>query len=685
MGQSTGWRDQVSKEIAQGFVWSPVILSFGILLYFNAPVEPSLRAGGAAAASALLMLAAIWRSGYLLRPVLWCAVLVSCGFALAAWRSYSVAAPVLEWRYYGAVEGRVIGLDRSGSGALRVTLDQVTLGRSPVQQTPLRVRVSLFGDDAETRPRAGARVMTTAHLSPPSGPAEPHGFDFQRHAWFEQLGGLGYTRVPLLLAAAPQSTTGFFALRLALSERVQRHLEGQVGAFAAALMTGDRSGLTQETLQNLRHSNLAHLLAISGLHMGLLAGFVFAALRIALALIPPIAAGDWVKKIAALGALLAAAGYFGLSGGSVATERAFVMAAVALGAVMLERRAISLRTVALAALIILVRKPEAVTGPGFQMSFAATTALVVTFNILSARRAGKGPSHPALRIFSGTIISSAVAGLATLPIAAAHFNNIAHYGLAANLVSVPLMGILIIPLAVLAVCLLPISLEWVPLKLMGVGLEWILGVAETVSHWQGAIRKVPAPPSWAFFALCLGLLALGLMVSKLRFIGLVPICAALFAWGTIERPDVLISDTGTLVGVLTNGKRALNKSKGAGFVAGVWLENDGDEAQQVSAAARWGDEIGKITVGDRVLHAASGKRGMAGFAGCGANDIAVFSEKIEREPDCETFDAARLRETGSVAIFWTKQGGMKIKTARAVAGRRYWNDRGLRRARLSHQ
>uniref|UniRef100_UPI0025D5CB09 ComEC/Rec2 family competence protein n=1 Tax=Planktotalea sp. TaxID=2029877 RepID=UPI0025D5CB09 len=165
-----------------------------------------------------------------------------------------------------------MGLDRSESGALCVTLDQVKLGRRLVNETPQFVRLSLFGSDGDPRPKAGARVMATAHLSPPSGPAEPHGFDFLRYAWFGGLGGLGYSRVPVLLAAYPPDEVTFFSLRLTLSERVQMHLSGQTGAFAAALMTGDRSGLSQETLTNQRHSNLAHLLAISGLHMGLLAG-----------------------------------------------------------------------------------------------------------------------------------------------------------------------------------------------------------------------------------------------------------------------------------------------------------------------------------------------------------------------------------------------------------------------------
>ncbi|KKK80916.1 hypothetical protein LCGC14_2818710, partial [marine sediment metagenome] len=215
-----------------------------------------------------------------------------------------------------------------------------------------------------------------------------------------------------------------------------------------AILTGDRSGMGRDTLQALRDSNLAHLLAISGLHMGLLTGVVFSALRFALALIPALALGHPVKKYAAVGALLAGAGYLALSGGNVATQRAYIMVAVVLGAVLLDRRALTLRGVALAATIVLVLRPEALTGPGFQMSFAATTALIAVFRLM---RDSGGPRAPRLlQPVLALVVSSGVAGAATAPIAAAHFNQIAKFGLVANLLSVPLMGTLVMPAAVLA-------------------------------------------------------------------------------------------------------------------------------------------------------------------------------------------------------------------------------------------
>ncbi len=572
-------------------------------------------------------------------------------------------------------------MDRSASDALRVTLDRVVLAGVPPGARPKRVRVSLHGTAPALAP--GQRIMTSAHLSPPGGPVEPGGFDFRRHSWFMGLGAVGYTRSPTLTvtpAETGQAGVRVAALRMAASQRVRAVLPGDVGGFAAAVTTGDRSGMSRDALDALRASNLAHLLAISGLHMGLLAGFVFGAVRIALALVPPLALRWPVRKIAAVAALMAAAGYLALSGGNVATERAFVMAAVALCAVLVDRRAFSLRAVAMAALIVLTLRPEALLGPGFQMSFAATTALVAVFGWI---RDADLPALPAwARPVLGVVVSSAVAGAATGPVGAAHFNTLAHYGLPANLASVPLMGVLVIPAAVLAACLAPFGFEAVGLHLMGIGLRWILGVATFVSGLDGAQGRVAAPPGWVLPVLALGLLWLMLWQGRARFAGLAPAALALVAWGWAgaERPEVLVADNGALVGVMTDTGRALSKPRGSGFIAGVWLENDGDGATQEQAAARWPEEAGRIrriTAGGREILHVSGKRAARTLETCRAGQVVVASVPMDLTGDCTVYDPPRLKQTGSLAI----SGGI-IVTAQQISGDRLWNRPAGRRARV---
>lgn len=645
--------------------WVPVCLAIGIGGYFNLRIEPPLVIYPAVLLGAVLLILLAVTLSEACAPLAIALALVGTGFTVAGLRAHSLSNPVLSWRYYGAVEGRIIAMDRSQSDALRLTLDQVRLERVPPHRTPARVRISLHSKTRGITPEPGLRVMSTAHLSPPSGPVEPGGFDFQRHAWFAQLGAVGYTRVPLMGVAAPdhnQLDLVLFRSRMAISSHIRKILPGEVGGFAAAITTGDRSAISRGTLEDLRASNLAHLLAISGLHMGLLAAVVLGALRLVLSAIPYTALHWPTKKIAAIGALIAAGGYLALSGGNVATERAFIMVATALGALLIGRRAISLRAVAVAATIVLMLRPEALIGPGFQMSFAATVALVAVFGWL---REAPLPQLPRWgRAVLATVLSSAVAGFATAPIAAAHFNTIAHYGLLANLLSVPLMGVLVMPAAVLAAVLSPFGLEALGLWPMGWGLSWILWVADQVAGLEGARGYVVAPGPVVLPVLALGFLLLVLWQGRLRYCGLAVMLLAMTLWRGADRPDVLIAEQGNLVGVMGPDARALSKAKGAGFVAQIWLENDGDGSQQDQAAARWKN--------GPVLHL-SGKRALARFKGCSADQIVVTSVDASdiREAGCLIFDPAALQNTGALALR-KRQDHWQIITARSRTGERLW-------------
>lgn len=672
----------------RGFLlpWVPVCLGIGIGGYFGAGSEPAARDYLLLSVLALAALGASRLIGAAMAPLAIGLAFVALGAGLAGWRAHAVAEPVLGFRYYGPVEGRIVGIDRSVSDAVRLTLDRVVLARLSPDRTPTRVRVSLHGDQNWIVPEPGMTVILTGHLSPPSGPVEPGGFDFQRNAWFAGLGGVGYTRTPvLMLTDARQGAAGLvvYRTRKAISNAVQAELPGETGAFAAAIMTGDRSGMGQDTLAALRESNLAHLVAISGLHMGLLTGFVFALIRYGVALVPPLALRVSTKKIAAGCALVVAAGYLALSGGNVSTERAFIMVAVMLVAVMLGRRAISLRGVAIAAVIVLVLRPEALTGPGFQMSFAATAALVAVFGALRGYDRRWMPRWM-LPVF-GVFVSSLVAGLATAPYAAATFNQVSHYGLVANLVSVPLMGVLVMPAAVLAACLAPLGLAWIGLALMDMGLRWIMFVAHLVSGLDGAVSHVVTPQAAVVPVMTLGVLWLILWQGRARALGLVPVAVAFVLWSQSTRPDLLIADSGALVGVMTAQGRTLSKPRGDGFAADSWLVNDGAPVPQADAHARDGfsreGKVTRIALGDANIVQVAGKVALAALEGCGGADILVATVTDDRDRPCVVYDPARLRDTGALAGHIV-DGRLVITTSREVTGERLWNSRSTRASPL---
>ncbi|MDN5788803.1 ComEC/Rec2 family competence protein, partial [Pseudorhodobacter sp.] len=422
------------------FPWVPVLIGVGIGVWFGLVEEPGLP-GYAAIGVGIIGagIAARW-GPEALQPLAIGLVCVLLGMLAAGVRAHWVNAPVLGFRYYGAVEGRIVAIDRSQSDQLRLTLDRVVLERTAPGRLPARVRISLHGDQRFLQTEPGQTIIATAHLSAPDGPVEPGGFDFRRMAFFDRLGAVGYTRVPVLLLAPPAPGAQWInRLRARLRVSVETRIAGDPGAFAAALVTGDRIGISRAAQDDLRAANLSHLLAISGLHMALLTGFIFATLRYGLALVPPLALRCNSKNVAAVLALFAGAVYLLLSGGNVATERAFAMVAVMLGAVLFDRRALSMRSVALAACVLLLAQPETLLEPGFQMSFAATVALIAGYSSLRGRaRPGRIPAWviPVLTV----IFTSFLAGMATAPVAAAHFNRIAGYGLIANVLAVPMMG-----------------------------------------------------------------------------------------------------------------------------------------------------------------------------------------------------------------------------------------------------
>jgi len=639
-----------------GFV--PVGLGIGIGGWFGLSEEPGLWAY-AGAALCLGMGAVLYRLAEAWQPLTVFAACLLGGFIACGLRVQTVAAPMLIEEFYGAVTGRIVEVDRSQAGALRITLDRVWLEEVAPDATPARVRLSLQGEQRWLDPVPGSVVMAMAFLSPPQGPVEPGAFDFRRMAFFEGLGAVGYTRHPVLLWQEPaQGEARVGRLRAFLSAAIRAEIEGDAGAFAAGVLTGDRSGLSREAVEALRDSSLAHLLAISGMNMAFLIAFVFALLRYGLALVPPLALRINSKKVAAVVSLGVAAFYLALSGSNVATERAFIMVAVMLVAVLLDRRAITLRSVAIAGTILLLWQPEALLSPGFQMSFAATVALIIGFAAMTDRlEPGKWPRWVQFGV--ALVLSSVLGGVATAPYAAAHFNRFTDYGLVANLLTGPIMGMVVMPAGAVAAVMAPFGLAGVPLWVMEQGCRWILYVAHEVAALEGAVTAIPAPPAVVLPMLTLGLCWLVLWPGRLRWGGGLAVGAALVIWVQAARPVVLIG-AGGVVGVMGPEGRAISAARGAGFMVGNWLENDGDLAGQEVAGGRPGFTEGE---GGRVF-AFADRTGLLVVKGdpvppgaCQRHALVVVQVVAEegRGP-CLMIHTGRLERSGTIAVYEAASG-----------------------------
>ena len=656
------------------FPWVPVLVGCGIGAWFSLPWEPGLAVYAALATVFLVAVAGGLWGGDLARPAFVALGCVAAGALACGLRLAVVQAPMLEVPYRGPVQGRVVEIDRSQSDALRLTLDRVVLSDMDPDRVPQTVRISVRGSEPQVSP--GEVVLLTADLSAPSGPAEPGGFDFRRMAFFDGLGAAGYTSSPVVLweEAAP-GEQWINRLRSYLGRAIMSRAPGDGGAFAAGAITGDRSGISRGVVEDLRDSSLSHLLAISGMNMALLTGFVFVVLRYGLALIPPLALRVNAKKLAAVVAFGVALFYLLLSGANVATERAFLMVTVMLGAVLADRRALTLRTLALSATVLLLWQPESLLEPGFQLSFAATAALIAGFGALDRQVMRERVPRWLIPTYT-LVLSSVVAGVATAPYAAAHFNRFADLGLLANLLTVPMMSV-VMGAGAVAALLAPVGLAGPAVWVMDMASRWILFVAHWIAGLNGAVTAVPSPGPLVLPLITLGGIWAMLTRGRLRWAGALPLLAAAGLWLMVDRPVLLISADGGLVGVAGTEGLALSKPRGGGFAAQTWLENAGELADQKQAALRPGFQgppgARGFVIGGVTGIALSGKGALEALPGaCGKARLVVspVAPPLGFEGACRVIGPDLLAQSGALAG-WVEGGHLVLYPSRSAS--RAWS------------
>ncbi len=507
----------------------PLIIALGLCTgcagYFSALSEPSWALAAGSLALATLLHGAARRAWRL--PVLSLVSLtlmaVSLGVAVSKWQSERAASPVIEQRGEPVMlEGWVRAIEPGTNGPrLRIRVQAIS-GHAP-SQTPRQVRVT-HSNSLNVAP--GRFVRCRVVLLPPPGPSIAGDYDFRRQAWFEGLGAVGYVQgrcrggalghPPGLLARADLMVG---AWRRRVATHVNEAAGARAGGFAAALMSGDRSFMAQADAEALRASGLAHLLAISGLHMAIVGGLVYLAFRRGLALIEPLALRIAVQKPAAAIALLASAGYLVMSGASISTQRAFIMAAIFFTAILIDRTALSLRSFAIAMIAVLLLHPQSAVTPGFQMSFAATGALIAVYEAWNRRRAQALPSRRHHYVFAiqSLVMTSFVGAAATAPYALYHFDRVAALGLFANLAAMPIISFASAPAAGASLALAPFGLSDPAIRAFGLTLEGVLGVAHYFAGEPGS-GLIPATPmpGPALLAFSAGLAGLVMFRGALR-------------------------------------------------------------------------------------------------------------------------------------------------------------------------
>ncbi|MCB1511710.1 MAG: ComEC/Rec2 family competence protein, partial [Hyphomicrobiaceae bacterium] len=673
----------IEHERDRWFLWLPVLYGIGIAIYLSWPFEPPLLAA-IAPALAGVTLAMVWRQGVLAVPVGAVLAAVAFGFAGAKLRTEWVRAPMLTGKISNVdVQGFVERVEPRPTRGPRVTVRVVSLGRFEAGHRPLRVRVRFLKAVASLKP--GDAIRFKASLSPPAIPSLPGDFDFARVAFYLGIGGVGFAAGP------PQPVTEIGALptdlairawierrRQEIGARITAAVAGETGALANALMTGERGGVSQDTITAYRDAGILHILAISGLHMAIMAGSVFYFLRLLLAAVPSLALNYPIKKWAAGAAAVAAFAYLLISGASFATIRAFVMILIMLLAIMLDRPAIALRNVALAAVAILVVIPESLINVGFQMSFAAVTALVATYEAWRDRRrslprqgarGGRSMSGSFSFFVFSIIISTVVAGLAVAPFAAYHFHQSQQLSVLANLIAIPVCNFIVMPAALAAFVAMPVGLEALPLWLMATGIDVMTWTARRVAALPGAVGHLPAFSTTAFAAMVLGGLWLAIWRTRRRWIGLLAIAAGIGIAPFGDRPDVLVGRDGRLIAVRgADGRLAamLSRRGGGAFELRRWLQFDGDKRSARAAVNRRAyrcDSAGcTVTVKGVLIAVARYPKALADDCRRAGVLVMSFPKPIGCVTSAASIDLYAMRDRGTHALRIGDGGRVEIRT-----------------------
>lgn len=493
----------------------------------------------------------------------------SFGYWRAEQRTEQVRAPVLEKRLKAAwVTGNVEDIEKTEKG-WRILVSQPSIADIEPQKTPAFIRVTVKEKPEDIEKNDAIRFLAT--LFPPSPAVMPGAFDFSRHAYYQQLGAVGYamSKPKRLGGSEGAEESGLSdkitAARDFVASRFNATMIADNAAVAAAMLVGKQEQVSQPVLESMQQAGILHIISISGLHMAMVTAFVFLLIRRGLVIVPYFALHLPLKKIASFIALIAASAYLALSGAPVPAERAFIMAALVLLAIMLDRQIQPIRLVAIAAIAVLFIQPESLLTASFQLSFAATTALVAYFEYRRTENAGANKMMFApLRYLVAIAASSAVASIATMPFSLYHFGNASISGLLANMLAIPLTSLVTMPAGVVALLAMPLGWDELPIKLLDWSLGWLLDISAFINEHAALVLHI-SPPEW--FALA-GVVYGGLLFIFLhKYWRLTGLAVAASAWlaglWLAETPLLLVEEQYAAIN-LKNGSWLLLDHSGSG-------------------------------------------------------------------------------------------------------------------------
>lgn len=588
------------------------------------------------------------------------------GFSLFAVHGALFGTPMLSRPAYGKFQVTVGEILSKANGEQRVIVGDIA---------PLAGTRSVDIRKARVFIRAGPDLQPGDVIEAPfrfyqvPGPAVPGSFDAQFHSYFDGIGAYATTNAaPVIVRAGDDTLPARIVegIRRGISARLDAVLAEPAAGVARAIINGDQSAVTQEARQVMSTAGLAHVLSISGLHLTLAAGGVYFVLRLLLAAAAGATLRLPAKRFAAIGGMVSALGYYAISGGNVAALRSTIMILLVFGATVVGRRALTMRNVAIAGLIVILSDPASVFRPSFQLSFAAVIALVGTYESYVHRpdrnsgRIGKLMSY-----FAGIAVTSLVAGTATLLFSVYHFQQTSPLGVVGNLLTLPLVGFVMMPAALVGVLAMPLGIEWLPITVMGWSVDCMLGGAAIVAALSTHINASPLLTPLALILGLAGLAWFAFFKGRWRLLGPVLVALAVPAFAVDKPPDVLIADTTQAVAIRTDDGLGLASGKATSFAVEIWKDTFEESITKMSAGLAC-DSLGCIANGSQGYTVALVRDPSAFGEDCHTADLVVtrlYAPKYCRE-FTTVVDAGDLLSGG---VYWLRWLGDGFEVRPAIA------------------
>ena len=663
--------DTFFAEKERWFSWISVLFGMGIGLYFGLSAEPSLW-WTLGIIEIFILIVILYRKSEEKLLFLSIPAIVLAGFTyIQLDAAYIAKIPRLEGEEAIYVQGRISNVDYNSKQRQRITLEKMQ--NFAGEEIKGSYKITLMPYAAEKTFQVGECVELAAKVMPPYPTTMVGGYQFDRKTFFDKINGTGYSlsRVFVIPCGKSQITgeSVIEKIRNKIVKRIESVLPQDEAGIASALIAGVRNGISQRVTNNYRDSGLAHFLSISGLHMSMLAGFMFLLVRYVVVLMPGLALRYDSKKIAAVFAVVMSFVYLLISGYSVPTQRAFLMTLIFLIGVMISRRSISMRTISWSALCVLMVSPVALITPSFQMSFAAVVALIAFYescrSYVQIKVRDKNIFKIVLVYLFGIVVSDFIASIATLPYSIYHFNRVAVYTSLGNLLAGPIIGLWIMPFVLISMLLMPLGLDYVPLKILGYGIHWVNEITAYVSALPHAGVPVMSMPMWGLIAITLGGLWLCLWQRKWRHFGWIGIAIGSLSLCLTQTPDVLIDSSGKAIAVKDKADNmVVLPSRGKMFIKNIWLE----KTSSLKLTEKEKKKLSKIWQGreeDKSWLDLSCDK-----TSCVYKDKVKIIKGKGLELNNQTFD----HESSGGASIYLEGDHITIHTVRDYTGHRYWNE-----------